>query len=152
MRIWIPGFSSSYGFRNCPHPWPFSTIFWLKAKNIAEKGTRFQLLPIFTSNTNHQARSPIWLVFPSLPISKSWWRGARGFSAIALAKADEDPDSGIFEPVMVSGIVLIPVPCMFLLNPILMNWSHGKGREPPISLVARRPGEESSSHLFRAPF
>jgi len=31
-----------------------------------------------------------------------------GFSAIALAKADEDPDSGVFEPVMVSRIVLIP--------------------------------------------
>jgi len=36
-------------------------------------------------------------VFPYLPISKSWWRGARAFSAIASAKADEDPDSGIFE-------------------------------------------------------
>jgi len=33
-------------------------------------------------------------------------RGIEGFSAIALAKADEDPDSGIYEQ-LVSGIVLI---------------------------------------------
>gem|GEM_PF-6115805 len=38
---------------------------------------------------------------------------------------------------MASGVVLIPVPCMFLLNPILMNWSHGNERQvrAPVSLM-----------------
>jgi len=50
-----------------------------------------------TSSSNNQVWIQIWQAFPSLPISQSWWRGTRGFSAIASAKADEDPDFRIFE-------------------------------------------------------
>jgi len=96
VRIRILGFLASYGFRSCPHPCPFSAMFLAKAKNIAEKGTYsqfpFDLLAIPTTELEVKFVKR----HPSLPTSKSWWRGARGFSAIASAKADEDPDSGIF--------------------------------------------------------
>gem|GEM_PF-2479494 len=120
MRIWILGFMSGYGFRICPHPQPFSSIFWHRTKNMVEKGGAIPIfLPPYKYQPLRSEKAKVKVRHPSLPISKSWWRGIEG----------EDLDSGIYERLWFSDLSSSPT---LLLHFLARNQKHGRegGRDP----------------------